>query len=80
MGVVVKASGTADTTEVPAVITDLIPRAEMAKQLNVCPHTLRGWERCGQGPPAIRLGKRVYYRAETVRRWLLDREGTTTTA
>jgi hypothetical protein len=74
MSAVVKTSGTADTTDASAIITDLIPPAEMAKRLNVCPHTLRGWERSGRGPPAIRIGKRVYYRAQTVRVWLLAQE------
>ena len=53
---------------------DLVPRAELAQELDVCEHTLRIWERCGQGPPPVRIGRRVYYRAETVQRWLLDQE------
>jgi hypothetical protein len=56
------------------VTADLIPRAAMAQQLGVCPRTLRLWERVGRGPPAIRIGKRIYYRAESARTWLLAQE------
>ena len=60
---------------VPPVADDLIPRAVVAKQLDSTQHTLRQWEVSAKGPPAIRIGRRVYYRAEAVRRWLLEQEG-----
>ncbi|HEU4475306.1 MAG TPA: helix-turn-helix domain-containing protein [Methyloceanibacter sp.] len=57
-----------------AITADLLPRAEVARQFDVCQRTLRRWEKSRQGPPVIRVGKRVYYRIESVRRWLLDQE------
>ena len=53
---------------------ELVPRAELAQLLDLCEHTLRIWERCGQGRPPVRIGRRVFYRTETARRWLLDQE------
>jgi predicted site-specific integrase-resolvase len=58
----------------PPITGSLISRAAMAQELDVCEHTLRIWERCGQGPPTVRLGRRVYYRDEAVHQWLLERE------
>ena len=52
----------------------LIPRATVAVNLGVCEHTLRVWERRGRGPQAMRVGRRVYYRDVTLRRWLISQE------
>jgi hypothetical protein len=56
------------------ITEDLLPRMAVARHLGVCERTLWNWEKSGQGPPAIRVGKKVFYRSETVRRWLLDQE------
>jgi Helix-turn-helix domain len=60
------------------ITADLLPRAEVARQFDVCQRTLRRWEKSRQGPPVIRVGKRVYYRTESVRRWLLEQEAGST--
>jgi predicted site-specific integrase-resolvase len=59
---------------------DLISRAEVAKEFEVSQHTLRKWEISGQGPPTIRVGRKIFYRAEAVRHWLLEREAKTAIA
>ena len=46
----------------------------MAEDLYVWVHTLGIWERRGRGPPPIRIGRRVFYRGEAVREWLLQQE------
>jgi predicted DNA-binding transcriptional regulator AlpA len=61
-------------SSVGRITDDLTPRTEVAKGLSVCEHTLRNWERGGRGPPPIRIGRRVFYRAEAVREWLLQQE------
>jgi hypothetical protein len=78
MGVPTTAPMGLPTTE--SIIDDLVLRAEVSKQLNVSERTLRSWELSSRGPPAIRIGRRVYYRAEAVRKWLLDQEGRTATS
>jgi DNA-binding transcriptional MerR regulator len=65
--------------ESPPIIGDLVPRAEVSKQLGVSEQTLRLWELSGEGPPTLRIGRRVFYRIEVVRRWLLDQERRTPT-
>ena len=58
----------------PPIIGDLVPRAEVSKQLGVSEQTLRLWELRCDGPPTIRIGRRVYYRTDAVRKWLLRQE------
>jgi len=37
--------------------------------------TLARWRKRGFGPAHIKLGRRIYYRREAVRDWLLAQEG-----
>ena len=60
--------------ESPPIVGDLLPRAEVSRQLGVSEQTLRLWELSGEGPPTLRIGRRVFYRIEVVRQWLLDQE------
>ena len=64
----------------PLIIDDLVPRAEVSRQLDVTEQTLRLWELAGEGPPPIRIGRRVFYRVDVLRRWLLDQERRSSTA
>jgi predicted site-specific integrase-resolvase len=66
--------GVAAERSANALTGDLLSRAEVAKGFAVSQHTLRKWEISGHGPPTIRVGRRIFYRAEAVRRWLLEQE------
>jgi hypothetical protein len=43
---------------------------QLAKELEVCVHTLDRWERIGTGPARTRVGRRTLYRRATVLEWL----------
>ena len=58
----------------PTFLDGLVLWADVSKQLGVTEHTLRLWELAGHGPPPIRIGRRVYYRTDAVRKWLLRQE------
>lgn len=58
----------------PILLTGWMTRAEVAEQLQVSVSTLQRWECQRVGPPLVRLGRRVYYRAEAFREWLIGRE------
>lgn len=58
----------------PILLTGWMTRAEVAAQLKVSASTLQRWECQRIGPPLMRLGRRVYYRAEAFREWLIGRE------
>jgi len=62
-------------------IDDYIPRKQLAKQLGeqmrgkgYCERLLVEWEKRGIGPPAIRVGRDVYYRVGAVADWLRSKE------
>lgn len=52
--------------------TELIRRDELAKQLRYCTKTLKRLER--EGLHGIKIGRRIWYRTETVRRWIEGQE------
>ena len=56
------------------VLDDWLGRRQLAQELEVSVDTLARWEVARTGPPCIRLGRRVYYRRETVREWLKSLE------
>ena len=51
-----------------------ISREDLAEELMVKPDTLARWEARREGPPCMRIGRKVYYRQSSVRDWLLSRE------
>lgn len=51
-----------------------ISREDLAEELMVKTDTLARWEARREGPPCMRIGRKVYYRQSSVRDWLLSRE------
>jgi excisionase family DNA binding protein len=48
--------------------------ATLSQYLNIPVATLYKWRQQDVGPPAVRLGKHLRYRAEAVTEWLKSRE------
>lgn len=51
-----------------------LSRADVAREVGVSVDTLQRWETRRIGPPSVRIGRRVFYRAEAFRDWLVSRE------
>ena len=51
-----------------------LPEATIAKQFKVQPQALRVWRRQGKGPPFIKVGRHIFYRAESLAAWLRSQE------
>lgn len=51
-----------------------LTRAEVAKELGLSTDTLARWATRREGPPCVRIGRKILYRAEAFREWLLERE------
>lgn len=49
-------------------------RLQVAKEIGVSVDTLARWETRRIGPPCVRIGRKVLYRAEAFREWLVARE------
>lgn len=59
----------------PAAIAELLTPNEVADQLNITRRTLDRWHLRRIGPPRIAIGRKVYYRPQSVRDWLAANEG-----
>lgn len=52
----------------------------VAYALGISHRTLYRWHRLRKGPPQIKIGRKIYYRADAMREWLLDLETVATVA
>jgi hypothetical protein len=62
------------TTEPLSLLSDWISREHLAEDLMLTPDTLSRWEARREGPPCMRIGRKVFYRRSRVEQWLLNRE------
>lgn len=51
-----------------------LTRAEVAAEIGVSVDTLARWETRRIGPPSVRVGRKVLYRAQAFREWLVANE------
>jgi transcriptional regulator with XRE-family HTH domain len=51
-----------------------LSRAQVAQEIGVSTDTLARWETRRVGPPCVRIGRKVLYRAQAFREWLVARE------
>lgn len=64
----------APTSETPSLLDGMISEHDLAKELKVCLRTVISMRERKEGPPFIRIARRIYYRREKVAEWLLSRE------
>ena len=62
------------TTEPLSLLSDWISREHLAEDLMLTPDTLSRWEARREGPPCMRIGRKVFYHCSRVEQWLLNRE------
>jgi hypothetical protein len=55
-------------------VLDIIPEDETATQLHMAHETLRKHRKLGIGPPYVKIGRKFYYRPESLRAWVLEQE------
>lgn len=58
----------------------LLDTKEAADYLRIRPQTLEVWRCHGGGPAFVKLGRRVVYRLESLERFIVDNEHTSTSA
>jgi hypothetical protein len=51
-----------------------LTRAEIAAEVGVSVDTLQRWHSRRIGPPCVRIGRKVLYRADAFRDWLVAQE------
>lgn len=55
-------------------MADWLPRDSVAARLGVSVDTLQKWEARRCGPPPTRIGRRVLYRVDSLRAWMIEQE------
>jgi excisionase family DNA binding protein len=58
----------------PRVLDEWMTRSELAADLDLSIDTLARWETRRNGPPCIRIGRKVLYRRAAVQEWLRQQE------
>jgi predicted DNA-binding transcriptional regulator AlpA len=58
--------------------SEFLTGKQTADLLEISERTLYRWHRLRKGPPQIKIGRKVYYRADAVRKWLRDLEAVAT--
>lgn len=61
-------------TATAALLDGWLTRARVAEEIGVSIDTLQRWETARTGPPCVRIGRKVLYRAGAFREWLISRE------
>ncbi len=51
-----------------------LTRTQIAAEIGVSVDTLAPWGTLRVGPPCVRIGRKVLYRADAFREWLVSRE------
>ena len=58
------------------ILLDFLTKEELAAELRRNVRTLDRWDALGIGPPRTCVGRAVYFRRESVQRWLTAQEQT----
>jgi len=52
------------------ILSDYIPRKQLAAELGLAEATLIRWEKDGRGPPCTRVGRDPLYYKPSIEKWL----------
>ena len=66
-----------DSTHIESVTlppADLVSERELARLLGKSLRTIRRWSVERRAPPKVRLGKSIFFRRESVLRWIASQE------
>lgn len=67
--------GTVTATNVKGgILDDYFTDVELAAELKISPRTIARWRSLREGPPTTRMGRKLLYRRDAVRKWLADLE------
>jgi predicted DNA-binding transcriptional regulator AlpA len=67
-------SETKQTDEASAILAGYLKLEELAKALDVSERTIARWHHFREGPPRVQIGRKVYYRLESVNAWIASCE------
>lgn len=59
---------------IPSLLDGWLTRDRVADEIGVSVDTLQRWQTRRIGPPCVKIGRKVLYRADAFRGWLISRE------
>ncbi len=62
------------TDEAPAILAGYLTPKELAQALGVSERTIARRHHFREGPPRVKIGRKVYYRCESVTAWIASCE------
>lgn len=57
-----------------SLLDEYMTPAELADELGVCERTIARWHALREGPPRVKMGKRILYHRQAVQNWLKGKE------
>jgi predicted site-specific integrase-resolvase len=57
-----------------ALLGEWMSREELAAEIGISADTLQKWQSRRIGPPVTRIGRKVLYRRDSVRAWMIEQE------
>ncbi len=67
-------SEVSDKAQASSILAGYLTPKDLAHALGVSERTLGRWHQFRQGPPRVEIGRKVFYRAESVSAWMVSRE------
>jgi predicted DNA-binding transcriptional regulator AlpA len=65
---------TKPTSEDFMLLAGYLKPKDLAKELDVSERTIARWHHFREGPPRVEIGRKVYYRKESVKAWIASCE------
>lgn len=62
------------TDETSLILAGYVKPKDLAKALEVSERTIARWHHFREGPPRVEIGRKVYYRLESVNAWIASCE------
>ncbi len=62
------------TNEDFLLLAGYLKHKDLAKELEVSERTIARWHHFREGPPRVEIGRKVYYRKESVKAWIASCE------
>lgn len=60
--------------DTPSLLDGWLTRDRVAEEIGVSIDTLQRWQTRRIGPPCVKIGRKVLYRAAAFQEWLISRE------
>jgi len=67
-------SGSKEADRLSAILAGYLTPKNLAQALGVSERTVARWHRLREGPPRVEIGRKIFYRLESVNAWIASCE------